>query len=350
MKSLYFADLHGHNYREFATLDENGVNSRLIDQIKVLKEIKDSAWKHEVQDIRFLGDLLHLKNNHDTLVLKTIIGMMAELANDFPLLILPGNHDYRLWTSHPVVLEMLGDLADNVTVIDKPMFLGNVGRYSEKWLKTYAEPYTRKVVELNERFMSLKREPNMIFLGHQDMVGMQYGGFTVEQGLEPKDLLGLFRWSFVGHCHTPTMINSNVVSVGAPLQHNFSDVGVKKGWWIFDEEDDKVTFIQNNTSPVFYDITYTDNKLQIRGGQEELDYNKDFFRVKVSGDDLPKEVEKMKWKRVSYEVATKTKSRGDLKFSDSKLDINVANSFLLLIILYLIFGFLSRYFFTLFRS
>lgn len=317
MKSLYFADLHGHNYREFASLDENGVNSRLLDQIKVLKEIKDSAHKHEVQDIRFLGDLLHLKNNMDTLVLKTIIGMMAELAEDFPLLIVSGNHDYRLWTSHPVVLEMLGDLADNVVVIDKPMFLDKVGRYSEKWLKIYAEPYTRKVTGLTERLEKLKLEPNMVFLGHQDMIGMQYGGFTVDEGLDPKKLLASFKWSFVGHAHTPGRIHNNVVSVGAPLQHNFSDVGVKKGWWIFDEEKNEATHILNTTSPRFYDITYTDNKLQVKGGAKEFDYGRDFFRVKVSGEDLPKEVEKMKWKRVSYEVAVKSKTRGDLKFSDS---------------------------------
>ena len=150
------------------------------------------------------------------------------------------------------------------------------------------------------------------------MIGMQYGGFTVDEGLDPKDLLRLIKWSFVGHYHTPGQIHNNVVSVGAPLQHNFGDVGSNRGCWIFDEEEDKATFIQNNTSPRFYDIVYTDNKLQIKGGDKELDYDNDFFRVKVSGEDLPKEVEKMRWKRISYEVATKMKSRGDLKFSDSK--------------------------------
>lgn len=324
MKSLYFADLHGHNYREFATLDENGVNSRLIDQLKVLKEIKDSAWKHEVQDIRFLGDMLHLKNNHDSLVLKTIIGKMAELAEDFPLLIVPGNHDYRLWTSHPVVLEMLGDLADNVVVVDKPMFLDKVGRYSTGWLRIYAEPYTRKVVELNERLLALKRgDSDILFLGHQDMIGMQYGGFTVDEGLKPEDLLALFKWSFVGHSHTPGRIHNNVISVGAPIQHNFSDVAGDRGWWIFDEEKDKVTFIQNTISPRFWDLMIeSHDEDDVKGAfHDAYDFEKDFFRVKVIGDTLPRAVEQIKWKRVSYEVAVKSKTRGDLKFSDSKESI-----------------------------
>ncbi len=249
MKSLYFADLHGHNYREFASLDENGVNSRLVDQLKVLEEIANSAREHKVDDIRFLGDLLHLKNNMDTLVLKSIIGKMAELAEEFPLMILPGNHDYRLWTSHPVVLEMLGDFAKNIIVIDKPKFVNVQSSYT-----VYAEPYTRKVVGLTERLEKMKPEPNMLFLGHQDMLGMQYGGFVVEQGLDPKVLLKLFKWSFVGHCHTPGQIHNNVVSVGAPIQHNFGDVEGDRGWWIFDEEKDKVTHIQNTTSPRFWDI------------------------------------------------------------------------------------------------
>lgn len=313
MKTLYFADLHGHNYREFATLGSDGVNSRLVNQLEVLDAIALSAREHKVDDIRFLGDLLHLKNNMDTFVLRSVIGKMAELAEEFPLLILPGNHDYRLWTSNPVVLEMLGDFAECVTIVDEPKIVNVDGG-----LKVYAEPYTRKVVELNERLKKLKPEPDVIFLGHQDMLGMQYGGFTVEQGLDVELLSKKFKWSFIGHYHAPVKAWENVVSIGAPLQHNFSDVGGKRGWWIFDEEKNEVTFVQNNISPQFIDI-----KVEGVGEIDEVsckdcDLKADFFRVKVTGDAPPKGLEQIRWKRVSYEVATKVKSRGDLKFSDSK--------------------------------
>lgn len=306
---LVWGDLHAHNFREFATI-ENGMNSRLKDCIDVISEIKDSVVKYKVDEIWFLGDCFHLKNNLSSDVIKAVMDAFNDLVEGRRIVAVSGNHDYTMWSSNPVLLSLFQAYikAGEFVVVDKPMWIDNI----------YAEPYTRRTKELGERLEKLEVKQDAIFLGHQDIIGMQYGGFKVEQGLDADLLSKKFKRSFVGHYHTPEKVKENVISVGAPLQHNFGDVGVKKGWWLFDEGADEVTFIQNNISPRFYDVVYTDNKLQVKGGTEELDYDKDFFRVKLNAGTLPKEVEKMRWKRISYEVATKVKSRGDLKFSDSK--------------------------------
>ena len=78
-----------------------------------------------------------------------------------------------------------------------------------------------------------------------------------------------------------------------------------------------MTFVQNNTSPQFIDIEIDKEGNIKRSTGGEANYETDFFRIKVLGETLSDDLKQIKWKRVSYEVATKVKSRGDLKFSDS---------------------------------
>lgn len=307
MKILYFADLHGHNYKEFSFLDKTGVNSRLRDCQEVLLRICESAREHKVDRIRFLGDWLHLKNNHDSQVIQLLIGAMEDMAKDCPIEIVPGNHDYRMWGEQPVLLELLDDYCEHgIELYHQSGWYGDV----------YVEPFTRKVKELNQRIAELEHDASGVFLGHQDIKGVQYGGFRVEKGLDADALSGKFAWSFVGHYHAPKQIRKNVISIGAPLQHCFSDAGGERGWWIHNEQSGELQFIENIFSPKFWDLQYGDNSQAKLSG----DLEKDFYRVTVEGTKLPNEVKEIRWKRVSYKLPEMKKGRSAIRFSDSKED------------------------------
>ena len=326
MRSLIFGDLHSHNYREFSKLDKNGVNTRLLEGIKCLAQITLSGLEEEVDEIRFLGDLYHLKNNLDSQVIQLTVNAMREMAEHFHILLVPGHHDLYMWSTHPIMLELLREFSDNITVINKP------GWYKRKDGNFYIEPCTRKVSDLMKRIETVPTVPeNSIFLGHQDLIGMEYGGYKVEKGLDSEILSKKFKYSFVGHYHSPRTINKNVISVGAPLQHNFNDAAeinsdsdfnrkARRGWWIFDSDKSKVEFITNKEAPEFIDYIYDPEKKE--KGFIPGDCKKDYYRIKVIGNhELPERLQRINWKRVSYELRCVKKGRTTISFSDKKEDL-----------------------------
>jgi len=320
-KVLEFSDLHSHNYKEFSTIDD-GINSRLLDSAEVLGRIEKSADENEVDMIWFTGDLFHLKNNLDNKVIQLIMHRMKDLAKKYPLLLVPGHHDLYMWSSNPVLLEMLAGFSDQILVVDKPMWI-NDNRFCN--IPIYAEPCTRKVSELNERLKNLKTniQDGPIFLAHQDILGMHYGGFVVEQGLDADLLSHKFRWSFIGHYHHPENVKDNVISAGAPLQHNFGDVGVNPGWWILHLADngfehDYTDFVENHFSPRFFSLNFKeDEEVGIIPG----DAGRDFYRIKIEGKSIPEGLDQIRWKRISHSAIGQARKRSTISFSDKKEDI-----------------------------
>lgn len=322
MRHLIFSDLQAHNYQEFSTHNEKGINSRLLDCIKVLERIGVSVVKNDVEDVWFLGDLFQKKNNVDSKVLRLVMEKLYEIAEgSTPIYILPGNHDYRSWTSDPTLLELASDLIGaDIYVCD--------GRKIGK--NMYTEPFTRKVGDLEKRLEKLDTRADMdIFLGHQYLKGTKFGSYEVTyDGIASELLFKKFRISFLGHCHMMFRIkdkkdDTRIVSIGAPLQHTFGDAGSKRGWWIFDDKDCSLKYVKNSFSPKFHTLMIEEswNIEKAYENNEEMDFEKDFFRIKVLGSKLPGGIGKIKWKRVMFEVVDKSKKRSTISFSDKKEDI-----------------------------
>jgi len=316
MKVLIFADIHGHNFREFSYIDDDGFNSRLIEQAIVLNNIHRSGVKHKVDQVWFLGDLTHLKNNIDTQVIRSLMLEMMSIAGSFPVWVIPGNHDYRLWSADPALLQMLQDGEERIHVAQSFNWHGIDGKTR---LRIMALPYTRSLAGLNEDIEALDSDPSKdIFLGHQDIIGVNYGKFIVQKGLDADVLSRKFRLSLIGHYHNRKQVRKNVLSVGAPMQHNFGDAHQSRGWWILDTDTYELEFIENDFSPRFWKIKTSDeNEPQDLPGDPE----KDYYWVTVKGSKLPDRFKPIRWKRVNFDIENTTKDRIDMKLSDSTDDI-----------------------------
>ena len=307
-KILLWSDLHSHNYREFSE-SINGTNSRLLDCCNVILELRKFVDENNINQIIFLGDCFHLKNNLSSEVIKLTMDALDNLVANIQMVVLPGNHDFTLWSSKPILLELFQQYIakGKIRVITEPTWIDNY----------YYEPYTRRIEELNERLKNLETKENLIFFGHQDMIGVYYGGHQVTRGLDPKILAEKFKWSFVGHYHKPTGHHTaNIFSIGAPLQHNFSDAFQPRGWRVYDDETNDVKFHQNTFSPVFFDIKASEASVEIPGDPE-----KDFYRITVAGHELPELYHQIKWKRVNFESQKDKKSRSTILFSDKTEDL-----------------------------
>ena len=308
-KLLIWSDLHAHPYREFSYYMDQGLNSRFNDCLQCLSAIQTSFLKNECNEMVFLGDIYHLKDGVSSTVIRWITEWLHGWAEDWPITFVCGNHDYTMWNKSPAMVQLLEHLGGNMVTVSN----GFVERDSFDF---YIEDYTRAVDDLNACLPTLKLDRKTIFLAHQDLIGSQYGGIINQRGLDPDFLSKKFAWSFVGHYHKSEAVRENVISCGAPLPHNFSDMHGDRGWWILDTETNELKFCKNDFSPQFKEIILEKDQ------RIDFDDDKNFYRIKVRGTgDRPEGLERLKWARVSYESGAVGKRRSSISVSDKKEDI-----------------------------
>jgi DNA repair exonuclease SbcCD nuclease subunit len=313
MRTLIFSDLHDHNYQEFSTINE-GVNSRLLEHLLCLDLIAEDALKLKVDVIVFGGDIFHLKNFVDSQVIKLTMKKMEELSEIAPIVICPGNHDYRGWGSDPILLEILSEFSGNI-------HLPTIGTHNEVtcfgWtIKIF--PFTRDIDSLNDQLKAHPRTSKTIAILHQDMIGSMYGKFLVEKGLYPELLADRFPFSFVGHFHDQKSMSPTVWSIGSPLMLSFGEQDQGKGWLFLDTDEGVVKQLLNTVSPRFRTaIVEVGDELPTISDEEAA---RDFFRFIIKGSTIP-DLSRFHWKRVKVEAVSDKKKRTSISFSDSTLDL-----------------------------
>ena len=98
MKILIWADMHLHTWTYGSKLID-GVNSRLLEQAKVMSRIAAAIRKDPVGHIVFLGDLFHTHGKIDASVLKVAYEGITEIMDAAAettgarMEVLVGNHD-----------------------------------------------------------------------------------------------------------------------------------------------------------------------------------------------------------------------------------------------------------------
>lgn len=303
---LILADIHAHNYREFATLD-GSQNSRFTDCLDILELIREDVETEKADEVIIGGDLFHLKNSVDSAVIRRVMEMLCDFPR--PVNLVFGNHDYVRWNKDPELLYMIGALNKNVK-----HYMGGFAKRDDDY-SIYVAHYTRKVSELVEQIEKLEVPKRTIFFAHQDLIGSEYGSIINKTGLDPDMLSKKFWYSFVGHYHTSQKVRDNVISVGAPLQHSFSDIDSKRGWWIFDTDTEELEFKENDFSPQFKELVVE------KGAGVDISDSHNFYRIKVKGSTAPKGIDNIRFKRISYEDVGTGQRRSTISLSDAKEDI-----------------------------
>lgn len=310
MKAMIFSDLHAHNYQEFAAITED-VNTRFLDCMDFMDRLTARAAEFKPDAILFGGDVYHLKNNVDSRVIKMTIEAFAELAKVAPVYMCAGNHDYKGWNQDPALIEILSGFVFNI-VHGEHCEIGNTG-----WAVDIFD-FRRDIEEVKSLARLVQKRKKTIALFHQDIEGAFYPGNNVaaEVGLNAAELGKKFDFSFVGHNHNAHVYGHNVISIGAPLQHNFGDTNEKRGHWELDTDAQQLDFIENTESPQFITLRISSDAQWVPGRQF-----KDFYRINVEGPDIPEVVSVLKWKRILMESGSAKKERAGIKLSDTTEDV-----------------------------
>ena len=251
IKLLHFADAHI-DMANFGRHDpESGLPVRVMDFLKSLDIIVDTAIVEKVDLVLFAGDAYKDRNPAPTFQREWGRRIMRLSRAGIPTLLLVGNHDLSPALGRAHALETFDTLeVPNVRVIDRPIFLGPqelnlpVQVLALPWisrsgllaqLDMHGSDPSQIYQELEERLTelvdgwleSVDSALPVILTAHASVQGAKYGGErTVMLGSDlvlPGSMVRDQRLDYValGHIHKPQNLNANPE---APLGYNHPPV------------------------------------------------------------------------------------------------------------------------------
>lgn len=249
------ADVHAHNYRDYATTLASGLNSRLVEIVRALEWAGTDALSRGARTFVVAGDLFHSRKAIDVTVLYQVSQAIAALAEKFEkVILLVGNHDLPVGNAPGNSLDALR--SRNVQVVASPKI---VPVKDEQGL-TYRIgliPWTNSREVVREVMKDFAKEDLVGIVGHLALNDAKTGptDYEVPGPIKARDLCkGKHRWVLLGHYHKSQhwKVGAKLVAyVGSLLQHTWAERDQDKGYWFVDDPQGKPTMIWNTLSPRF---------------------------------------------------------------------------------------------------
>lgn len=221
MKELIFSDLHLHNW-SYGAYYNKGWNKRLMIQRDFLKNLTRVIREEGIQRISCCGDIFHQHGNVTADVLSVAYECFSNLSDLVEeAVLIPGNHDFQTKDGKINLTSFLEGAGWNVAF---PMLKdGNHGYIA----------FTHNKKEFTDRLKQLKR-CEFLFL-HQGVQNVPVGnGFELPNEFLHSNLIPTKSLAFTGHYHKHQKVSDNLVIVGSPMQHTWSDSGDERGYIILD--------------------------------------------------------------------------------------------------------------------
>ena len=203
----------------------------------------DENKKRGIKDVVFLGDFFHTRNTISANTLHVASKVLDKLS-DFNLHFILGNHDLYY--------------ANNPEVSPVNLFQGRGN------LRVYARP---EIVNFGNKTALMcgwgynpeDYEADVLFT-HAEISTFRYNlqVAACEEGFKPSGLLKKYNTVYTGHFHLrqeKSWNEKSIVYVGNTFPMDHSDTCIcKKGFEIYDFDNNAREFVENNISPKFYRI------------------------------------------------------------------------------------------------
>jgi len=218
---LIFSDLHLDNYRRFSTISNGGVNSRLLSQINIVKQVKRLAKKLQPEAIVFLGDLFNGQGSSINKLLYLMgHNLIYSLQEDFPVYLIVGNHD--VYGNTHILTPMAG--MPNVRIVESTVSEHLMGRHITM------VPWCGVIPKSGE-----------VLLGHLDIDGAKTGiGYELSGTIHKKEV-EQYNIVISGHYHGYQVLPPNIIYCGAVMPISFGDVADEDYGCLILDEDLKTT-------------------------------------------------------------------------------------------------------------
>jgi DNA repair exonuclease SbcCD nuclease subunit len=224
-KIAILSDPHFHNYKQHSTL-VGGVNSRLLDISRAVREAIEKAADLGCKNLIVPGDVFHVRGTLKVGVLSHVLDLFDEMLSyhDMKALLIPGNHDMEDFNGGPHALEPLNHIK-NVTVMQD-------GSKEVAGRLVSAIAYYPSTEMFREAYSKFSIGADIVMI-HQGIDEARPSINMPETGISAAQFDKIV---IAGHYHMPKLMGK-VLSVGAPIQHNFGDEGQDRGFWTLDGDE-----------------------------------------------------------------------------------------------------------------
>jgi len=243
-KILATADVHMSNRLSYSKPTKDGLTDRFEGQLLFWKMVKDTCTRENVDAILILGDLFD-KSMVDAVTLTHTVKAIVDLPCD--VYILPGNHDAASITGGRFIVEAFASMRkDHVHVLQKPST--GYAYYLNEWIRVYPVPFStaevaKKCIRACQReIVECKSSGQDILLIHHSVIGCEHLGWKCDQGLDSDFICEGFDAIWAGHFHRHQRFGPDLMGfyLGAPMHHDFGDVGRETFIWIMELTHDSI--------------------------------------------------------------------------------------------------------------
>ena len=228
------SDTHCHNWTTFASVNADGVNSRLAIILKEIKRAAEEVKKAGGKKLFHAGDLFHVRGSVAPSVLNPTLETFRQIIEmGVEPVIICGNHDaeFRETTDLGSAVSALEGIG--CKIVNRPTFFDDVSVLCVPWVADKKE-FLRVLGE-----EAKKPEKYFDLICHVALDGV-FDRIESSQCVNPEDVrmaCGPFRVQriFAGHLHAHKKIDSFTWSVGAIAQHNWGDAGTQAGFLLVNQ-------------------------------------------------------------------------------------------------------------------
>jgi DNA repair exonuclease SbcCD nuclease subunit len=282
MKSfVVFSDLHLHQWQYGSTI-VHGMNSRLWQQVRVVKDIIEYCNNKDIREVVFCGDLLHTSNVTAEVSQAAYEAFKGFKENKIDLTIIVGNHDQA---SRSGETHALSWFRDHGLVIDTSMVPAD--NRTVAGLDATFLPYTDDKEQLESWLQGFR--DGFLFL-HQGVGGVEVNskGFTLNEILTPDMVPDRCALAFTGHYHSHRAVASNLIIPGSTVQLNWGDKNETRGWLDVKVDGDRVHSVELVPSNSYQFVEVDES---VFNSQEKIpDLSGNFLRVFSVGNFSPEEL------------------------------------------------------------
>lgn len=322
---LIISDLHYHSWSAFSQVNADGVNTRLQQLLDATREAADALRKAGGTTIFIAGDTFHKRGSVEPSVLNPVMDLYRDLASEFKIYAIPGNHDLERNESERLGNAITALESCGVIVAHQPMTV----HLSEDH-KVVLFPWYSKVPDLLSSMTDRREylvenlieddcEPLLDAIIHAPVDGVL--PHLPSHGLDAGGLFSTgFNRVFSGHYHNYKDLGDGVFSIGALTHQTWGDIGARAGYLLVYH--DRVEQFETS-HPKFVEITGEETD------EEAIDLAADNYvriRIEVSSDkelnEIREGVQALGAKGVTViPVKTTTVTRGTVPTTASGISI-----------------------------
>lgn len=218
----------------------------------LIPTIKKTLEKYQGKNIvlTFLGDWTDNKSNIKTEISSYYTDLFFELSELVPIILICGNHDTPTKDNPEVNTVKAFKYFPNVKLVDSPFESRTVKGDTLLYIPYY---HDKQIIK------DIIKDKNGYLRMHGSIAGFHYNGIPINDvnNLSISDFAN-FKKVDSGHIHKPDLIE-NCEYLGSPYQiHEYEYRNTKLGVKVIDFEQEVEYFIENNISPKFLRLSFSE--------------------------------------------------------------------------------------------